>query len=225
MTEPGDMTMIRTSYDTVAVAYAALLRDALAEQPVQRGVLATFAELVRRRPAGPVLDAGCGPGHIAAHLGRLGLDVFGIDLSPAMVQVARQDNPGLRFDVGSMLALDLPSGTLAGVLSWWSMVHTPLEQLPAVFGELARVLAPGGELLVGFHGGIGRTHKREGYGGHPMSVYVHRWSLDRIAQHCADAGLHVHTRISQDPPAADRAYPAMLLASKPGQPATDPSCQ
>lgn len=54
----------RTSYDTVAVSYADLLRDALAGEPFQRGVLALFTELVRARGSGPVADVGCGPGRI-----------------------------------------------------------------------------------------------------------------------------------------------------------------
>ncbi|MFE9404030.1 class I SAM-dependent methyltransferase [Streptomyces sp. NPDC006530] len=55
---------------------------------------------------------GCGTGRITAHLRELGLDVFGIDLSPGMVEVARRDHPGLRFDVGSMTDLGRRSGRL-----------------------------------------------------------------------------------------------------------------
>jgi 2-polyprenyl-3-methyl-5-hydroxy-6-metoxy-1,4-benzoquinol methylase len=47
-------------------------------------------------------DVGCGTGRITAHLRQLGVDVFGIDLSPGMIEVARRDHPGLRFDLGSM---------------------------------------------------------------------------------------------------------------------------
>ncbi|GGS15675.1 hypothetical protein GCM10010221_10910 [Streptomyces parvus] len=57
-------------------------------------------------------------------LGR-GLDVFGIDLSPQMVAVARQEHPGLRFEVGSMLALELPVASLGGLLAWYSTIHVP----------------------------------------------------------------------------------------------------
>ena len=51
---------------------------------------------------GPVADVGCGPGHVTAHLRDSGLDAFGIDLSPVMIDVARREHPGLRFEVGSM---------------------------------------------------------------------------------------------------------------------------
>jgi 2-polyprenyl-3-methyl-5-hydroxy-6-metoxy-1,4-benzoquinol methylase len=65
-----------------------------------RGVLATFAELVGADGGGPVVDAGCGPGRIMDHLASLGVSVRGIDLSPRMVGVARERHPGLRVDRG-----------------------------------------------------------------------------------------------------------------------------
>jgi SAM-dependent methyltransferase len=91
----------RTSYDTVAVSYADMLRDALADEPFQRGLLALFAELVRAQGNGPVADVGCGPGRLTGHLRGAGLDAFGVDLSPAMIDVARREHPGARFEVGS----------------------------------------------------------------------------------------------------------------------------
>ena len=52
MRVPGWLDDTRTSYDTVAASYADLLRDALAGEPFQRGILALFAELVRARGPG-----------------------------------------------------------------------------------------------------------------------------------------------------------------------------
>jgi SAM-dependent methyltransferase len=68
----------KAAYDAVAGLYAELFSDVLETLPVERAVLAAFAELVE----GPVADLGCGPGHVTAHLRSLGLDVFGVDLSP-----------------------------------------------------------------------------------------------------------------------------------------------
>src|ERR1700759_4895438 len=95
----------RTSYDTVAASYADQLRNAMADQPYLLAALALFADLVRVAGGGPVADVGCGPGQITAHLRSLGVDAFGIDLSPAMIDVARRDHPGVRFEVGSMTDL------------------------------------------------------------------------------------------------------------------------
>ncbi|MFC7642267.1 class I SAM-dependent methyltransferase [Streptosporangium lutulentum] len=117
---------------------------------MERGLLTAFAELVQAAGGGPVADLGCGPGMGTAFLRSLGLDVFGVDLSPTMIELARKEYPDIRFDEGSMTGLDLPDGGLAGVVSWYSIIHTPPERLPVVFAEFDRVLAPGGYLLLAF---------------------------------------------------------------------------
>lgn len=182
----------RTSYDTVAVSYAELLRDALDGLPFLRGALRTFSEQVGN---GPVADVGCGPGHVTAYLRSLGVDAFGIDLSPAMVEVARRDHPGLRFEVGSMTDLDLADASVGGVLAWWSLIHIPDDVVPTVLGQFHRVLRPGGPLVLGFHVGDTSTLKTEGYGGHPMNVYVHRRQPARVASWLRDAGFTVEAQV------------------------------
>ncbi|RKN45289.1 class I SAM-dependent DNA methyltransferase [Micromonospora endolithica] len=188
----------RTSYDTVALSYAELLRDALAGEPFQRGILALFAELVRAQDAGPVADIGCGPGRITAHLHRAGLDAFGIDLSPVMVDVARRDHPGLRFEVGSMTSLDLADGYLTGLLAWFSLIHVPDDEVPTVLAEFRRVLRPGGVVLLGFHAGDGSRRVTEGYGGR-MNVHVHRRPPGRIAAWLRAAGFAVEAEMVHHP--------------------------
>jgi ubiquinone/menaquinone biosynthesis C-methylase UbiE len=189
----------RTSYDTVAVSYAGMLREALAEEPFQRGILALFAELVHARGSGPVADIGCGPGRITGHLQSIGLDAFGIDLSPAMIDVARQDHPGLRFEVGSMTDLHLADNSVTGLLAWFSLIHVPDEEVPTVLTEFRRVLRPGGPLLLGFHAGKGTELKTQGYGGHPMKVFVHRRSTAQIAAWLTTAGFTVEAEMTHRP--------------------------
>ena len=137
----------RSFYDAVAVDYAERFRDILAVEPMDRALLAGFAELVHVADGGgPVADLGCGPGRVTAYLHGLGLSVFGLDLSAQMVALARREHPGLRFEQGSMKALDMPDGTLGGIVAWYSIIHVPQERLPEVFAEFHRVLAPGGRL-------------------------------------------------------------------------------
>jgi SAM-dependent methyltransferase len=124
----------RTSYDTVAADYAGLVRDALATQPYLRATLDALVNGVRALGGGPVADLGCGPGHVTAHLRELGVDAFGIDLSPGMVELARREHPGARFEVGSMTE-PLP-GPLAGALAWWSLIHVPDAEVPAVLRHI-----------------------------------------------------------------------------------------
>ncbi|MCZ7438089.1 class I SAM-dependent methyltransferase [Micromonospora sp. WMMC241] len=199
MDDSGWLDDTRASYDTVAESYADLLRGGLADEPFQRGILALFAELVRARGSGPVADVGCGPGRITGYLHGLGLDTFGVDLSPAMIEVARRDHPGLRFEVGTMTRLDLADECLTGLLAWFSLIHVPDDEVPAVLAEFHRVLRPGGVVLLGFHAGDGSRLKTEGYGGHPMRVHVHRRPPQRVAAGLAAAGFTVEAEMAHHP--------------------------
>ncbi|HEX5404244.1 MAG TPA: class I SAM-dependent methyltransferase [Pseudonocardiaceae bacterium] len=199
MDREGWLADIRTSYDTVAASYADQLRGALAGEPYIRATLALFADLVQAAGGGPVADVGCGPGQITAHLRELGVDAFGIDLSPAMIDVARRDHPGLRFEVGSMTDLDLADASVAGLLAWYSVIHVPDDAIPTVFAHFRRVLRPGGPLLLGFHGGDGSRLKTQGYGGHPMKVYVHRRQPARVGDWLREAGFTVEAQMLLDP--------------------------
>ncbi|MFI6763474.1 class I SAM-dependent DNA methyltransferase [Micromonospora sp. NPDC050417] len=185
----------RTSYDTVAVSYADQLRDALTGLPYLRAALALFADLVRDAGVGPVADVGCGPGHVTAHLHTLGIDAFGIDLSPAMIEVARREHAGLRFEVGSMTDLDLTDASVAGLLAFWSLIHIPDAAVPQVLGHFRRVLRAGAPLLLGFHVGDESRLKTEGYGGHPMNVQVHLRQPDKVAAWLHDAGFTVRAKM------------------------------
>ncbi len=185
----------RASYDTVAQSYADQLRDALAERPYLRGALVTFAGLVG---AGPVADIGCGPGHVTGHLHSLGVPVRGIDLSPAMVEIARENHPGIRFDVGSMTDLRIDGG-LAGVLAWWSLIHVPDDEVPGVLSGFRRVLRDGGVVMVGFHTGDSVHLKTAGYGGHPMKVNVHHRPPERVKDWLTAAGFAVEAELLMEP--------------------------
>ncbi|WP_020574688.1 class I SAM-dependent methyltransferase [Actinopolymorpha alba] len=215
MTEPSYVTAARLAYDTVAVDYAKLLRDELAAKPVDRAQLGTFAELVLADGAGPVADIGCGPGRVAAHLHSLGLEVFGIDLSPGMIAVARETYPALRFDEGSMIALDLADGQLGGVVAWYSIIHTPPERLPVIFAEFHRVLRPGGYLQLAFQAGDEVVHLEQAYG-HSLSLDAYRLSPDRIADLATQAGFALHTRVLRERIPPEKTRQAYLLVRKPG---------
>ncbi|MEU6294195.1 class I SAM-dependent methyltransferase [Streptomyces erythrochromogenes] len=216
MTASSYLHSVRASYDAVAVDYARLLGTELAGKPLDRAMLAAFAECVRGEGGGrgrAVADLGCGPGGVTAHLAGLGVRVFGVDLSPAMVAVARRAYRGLRFEVGSMAALDVADGVLGGVLARHSTVHTPPSELAAVFGEFARVLAPGGHALITFEAGDERVRLEHAYG-HPVGLDVYRTPPDRIAALLAGAGLTEVARLLREPAPDEAAPQAFLLARK-----------
>ena len=202
----------RASYDTVADSYAVQTRHLLDETPEERAVLALFADLVCAEGGGTVADVGCGPGRITAHLRQLGADAFGIDLSPGMIEVARREHPGLRFDLGSMTDLALADASLAGLVAWYSLIHIPDDEVSSVFAHFRRVLRPGGPLLLSFHVGDEPQLKTHGYGGHPMKVYVHRRRHGRMIAWLNDAGFAVE--ISRTLTSAESRLGGIILARR-----------
>ncbi|WP_331733602.1 class I SAM-dependent methyltransferase (plasmid) [Embleya sp. NBC_00888] len=216
MTELSHLAAVRESYDTVAAAYVTRVLAPAQLDPLSRAMLAAFAELVQKASLGPVADLGRGPGRVTAYLAELGLSAFGIDLSPKMIGLARHAYPSLRFDVGSMTALDLPDDELGGILAFFSTHHTPPEHLPVVFTEFHRTLAPGGYLMLGGHiGDDEHLRHTQAYGGHPVSYESYFLSLDRIAELLGQADLIVTARLRQEPGNRAKRPHAYLLARKP----------
>ncbi|MGB6164243.1 MAG: methyltransferase domain-containing protein [Pseudonocardiaceae bacterium] len=216
MTEPSYLRTTRAAYDTIAVDYAKRFSTELEAKPLDRALLAAFAELVQAAGVGPVADLGCGPGHVTAHLHSLGLTVFGVDLSPTMVALARRAHSGLRFDEGSITALDLTDGVLGGIVAWYSIIHTSPERLPVAFTEFHRVLAPGGHLLLAFQVGDEPLHLAQAFG-HAVSLDFYRWSPDRVAELLSQAGFVVVARLLREPDETEKVQQAHLLARKLGK--------
>ncbi|WP_051792951.1 class I SAM-dependent methyltransferase [Amycolatopsis jejuensis] len=192
----------------MAAGYADQLRGAIAGSPLLRMSLTVFAGMVGD---GPVADVGCGPGHVTEYLRESGVDAFGIDLSPGMIAVARRAYPGVRFAVGSMTALPVRSGSVAGVLAWWSLIHVPDAEIPLVLGHFHRALRQGGLLAAGFHVGAGTRRKTAGYGGLAMYVDVHRRTPARMTGWLEAGGFEV---VAEWVERLDEAVPQAVLSAR-----------
>lgn len=215
MTHADHLTATRAFYDAIADDYADHFRDAHAADPMDRAVLTVYAELVGT--GGRVADLGCGPGGITGLLASLGLSVSGLDLSESMLAIARRENPGIRFERGSMLKLEgHADGSLDGVVSWYSSIHTPADELPALFAEFHRVLIPGGHLLLAFQVGDEPRHLDRPWG-HPVALDFQRRRPERMAELLAAAGFDVRVRTVREPePDRDESAPqAYLIARRP----------
>lgn len=151
---------------------------------------------------GQMIDAGCGPGHWTNYLHQQDSTIEGIDLVPEFIESARTRFPDVPFRVGSFHELDFPDTTLQGVLAWYSLIHIPPNEMPMALKEFARVLGPGGQLLLGF------------FDGPPGSPFQHAvttayyWSTEHMGHLLTKAGfdvLEVETRRD----AGKRAHAAM----------------
>ncbi len=129
---------IRESYDRLAEEYARRIANELEHKPLDRELLERFARATAGR--GEICDIGCGPGHVARFLHEAGASVFGLDLSPGMIEQARKLNPHIPFREGNMMALEISDDSLAGVVAFYAIVNIPRQSLPVVFQEIKRVL-------------------------------------------------------------------------------------
>lgn len=215
MAEVPFLRATRESYDALVAGHIDVISSDLAAKPVDRALFAAFAEWVRAAGNPAVVDVGCGPGQVTMALRNLGLDASGVDLSPEMVALARRRHPDLRFEVGSMLALDLPNGCAGGVLSNYSIIHVPWEYRPQVFAEFFRVLAPGGQLMLVFQVGDDRMH-RDRVDDLPISLDWYRQQPDDVATLLREAGFDLRLTAVRVPEAPTERIPqGYLLAGKP----------
>lgn len=205
---------LKNSYDRVAEEYAERYFKELEHKPLDRELLDRFAE--RTRDSGPVCDLGCGPGHLARYLSERGVDTFGLDLSPKMVELARQLNPNVVFKQGNMLTLDLDDDSLGGIAAFYSIIHIPRDQVTRVLSELRRVLKTGGLLLVAFHHGEEILHLEELWG-EKVSMNFLFFTKNEMEGYLRSAGFDIEEVVERSPYLdveyqSQRAY---VLAKKP----------
>ena len=200
--------MNTTDYDRHAHLYA--LRDISGTDAL------AFREVARRGPLHDldVLDFGCGAGRSTRFLRRLHNNVTGVDASAAMVEAARRLDPSGDYRLVARGApLPFPDGTFGGAFASWVLVEEgDASRLQATFNELARVLRPGGRMVVvantrEFYSGVWATCEvnfpenlpplRSGQRVRarllPQGVDVHDyfWSDDDYARFARDAGLRI----------------------------------
>jgi SAM-dependent methyltransferase len=182
---------VRRSYDAVAENYAAGFRDELAGKPLDRALLTAVLE-----QAGRVADLGCGPGHVAAWLAARGATVVGVDLSAAMVAVGRREFPGVEFRQGDLLDVPAADGEFDAVVALYSVIHLRPAELRRAFGEIRRVLRPGGLVLVSFHIGTEVRHITE-WLGHEVDIDFRFLDPAEVVAEMEAAGLAVDARLER----------------------------
>jgi SAM-dependent methyltransferase len=187
---------VRDSYDSAAAVYAQHFASELAHKPLDRHLLNRFAEATRGQ--GLVADLGCGPGHVARYLHDQGVSVLGIDLSPQMVRCASRLNPGLEFRVGDIRALNLPDGSLAGIVAFYAIVHFDTAELADVMRECRRALMTGGLALISFHVGNRVVHLDDLLGA-PVNLDFRFHPPGDVVEALRSAGFAVMEHVEREP--------------------------
>ncbi len=222
MDDPTHVSSTRAAYDATADLYAVRIGTEISaevEAPLDRAVLAAFVELVG--DGSPVADLGCGPGRVAAFVAERGLEVIGVDVSTAMLDIARASHPAIRFEEGQLADLPFADASVAAAVCWYSIIHTPPDQLDATFTEMRRVMVVGAHVLVAFQAGHGERVHRTDIQGRPVSITNYRHSPEVVAEALRRTRFDLTARVVREPCAPHEATSQAFLFAV-ARPSSDP---
>ncbi|WP_313812490.1 class I SAM-dependent methyltransferase [Glutamicibacter sp.] len=184
------MHCVRDAYTSRAQEYISLLGSVQDMDPLDQTLISGWAQGIN----GPILDAGSGPGHWTDFLRSRGCEIQGLDAVQAFVDSASQRFPATSFSLGDLRSIPLSDDYFSGLLAWYSIIHTDPRHCGALFGEFARVVKPGGELLIGaFCGQQGEEFDH-------AVVRAYYWSVQGLRSALESAGfsvLETHTRTTR----------------------------
>jgi SAM-dependent methyltransferase len=183
---------LRFSYDLVATKYEERFRDELQGKARDRELLESFAGSV----GDPIVEIGCGPGHIGGFVRARGRRVVGLDLSHAMAKLASRRLDGTV--TGDMRALPLRTAAVGGILAFYSVIHLRRPEVESVLREFHRVLRPAGRILLSAHEGRGEVGVAE-FLGEPAPVSATLFELGELTKATSAAGFDVIRAERRDP--------------------------
>jgi len=149
-----NISITRRAYGVFAQTYHERFKDELSQKAYDRKLLDTYAQFFS--PRSIIYDAGCGPsGHIGRYLFDKGLSVRGLDISEHCIDIARKHNPDMKFERMDMMNLKVDDRSIDGLISFYSIIHTPKFDIHKIFQEFKRVLKIGGKILLAVKEGKG----------------------------------------------------------------------
>lgn len=214
--EQTGTTDVQSGYDRIADEYARRIYDELRNKPLDRKLLDQFAESVRN--TGVACDLGCGPGQVARYLQVCEIPVCGVDLSQAMVERARQLNPGIEFHQGDMRSLPVADNAWAGIAAFYAIVNLSARDIAKALREMMRALMPGGRLLLAFHLGEDTSQIEEDMWGYGVSLEFTFFRASTVVGHMRAAGSEIDDIVERDPYPPEVEYQsrrAYIFAHKP----------
>ena len=187
----------RQAYNLAAEKYYGLFHDELEEKEYDRRLLDAFG--MKFAPGSLIADAGCGPsGHIGRYLFDKGLRVVGMDISDRCAKMAARLNPEMHFLCGDIARMGVGGESFQGLVSYYSIIHTPKRLIPELFSEFSRVLVPNGYLLVAVKAG-----SREGFQsellGIKAEVYFSFFAEHEVRGYFENAGFGIELLHKRNP--------------------------
>ena len=197
------MERVRRAYGAAAEQYIGMFGSVT---HVHEDDVALITQHLSRRQ-GTVLDVGCGPGHLTAHLRSLQTFAIGVDVVQEFLDHAQATDPGGAYLCGSLSVLPVAAGSATGVLAWYSLIHLPPPDLDRALVELRRVMKPMGALVVGFFESNNPAtfeHK---------VVTAHSWPVDELAKRLQRAGFSEVQRLQRPGTAEARPHAAIAAVA------------
>ncbi|EMA62810.1 class I SAM-dependent methyltransferase [Halorubrum kocurii] len=184
-----DRNDVRRAWEDVAATYAA-------RRDPDGSDAALIDDLLAGLPSDPnILDVGCGDG--ARTLANLPAGSVGLDVSRRGLDLAAEAVPGARLVHGEMSALPFDADRFDGITAYHAVFHVERDRHPTVYEEFARVLRPGGRLLMTLPGGRFETVRRGWMGGR---MFFSAPGRDRTLAQLREAGFEeVETTTATDP--------------------------
>ena len=179
--------LTQQAYNLAAQKYHDLFHNEMNEKEYDRKLLDSFA--VKFNKDSLICDAGCGPSaHIGRYLFEKGIKVIGVDISEKCVELARLNNPEMKFECADIGSMPFDENSFDGLISYYSIINTPKIYVNKIFAEFRRVLKPDSYLLVAVKAGTAEGFVDDLLG-IKTKIYSALFTQDEIAAYFSEAGF------------------------------------
>ena len=179
--------LTQAAYNKAAQKYYELFYDELEKKEFDRQFIDEYIRYLN--PGSLICSVGCGPcGHIENYISQKGFKVIGVDISEKCIEIAKGHFPEIRFETGDFTKMKYEDEYFDGLVSYYSIIDTPVQYLDRVMKEFNRVLKKDGYLLL-----VVKEGNTEGYEkdllGIKTKIYFSLFTKAQIEDALSEAGF------------------------------------